>query len=177
MPKHKDGRRTLYEKEFCKQKLKLEDREYELLAGDPFFKFITIGSFIYFDIEYRIVAVNSFSFKELEPDIEKFEKQRETKKQLVYKLYCGRHSPLPSGTVRPLSQYELWEKTSVKAIENLYGFTHFSWIKPSEFLGDHVFPKNGGFAVRGLPSHPRNQPVFNSVTTTHGDDFRSHDSI
>ena len=117
---------------------------YQELESDPFFKFLTLGSLIYFDIEYRIVAINCFSFTELEEGIVRREKETHTK--LSYKIYFGRKSMLPTGAIRPLAQYERWEKVSVDIITILFKFTHFSWIKPSEFLGDHVFPKNGGFA-------------------------------
>ena len=126
------------EPSYLKQKIKREgatEGEVKQLESDPFFKFLTIGGFIYFDIEYKIVHVSAISFTELEEGISP---------DLVNKVYCGRVSSLPSLAIRPLAQSERWETVSVPHIQSSFGFTHYSWIKPSEFLGDHVFPKNGG---------------------------------
>ena len=140
------------------------DGQLKLLEGDPFYMFLTVGALIYFDIEYRIIAINCFSFNELEPGGGIEQRERETNTKLSRKLYFGRKSVLPSGAIRPLAQYERWEKVSVELIRNVFGFTHYSWIKPSEFLGDHVFPKNGGFAYLDESSRTG---IFYPIITPH----------
>jgi hypothetical protein len=47
--------------------------------------------------------------------------------------------------VAHLDAQKRWWRVTVKDVEQAE-FTHFSWIMPSEFVGDTVFARHGGFA-------------------------------
>ncbi len=44
-----------------------------------------------------------------------------------------------------LDEQKRWWRVTVKDVEQAE-YTHFSWILPSEFVGDTVFARHGGFA-------------------------------
>ena len=120
------------------------DTDYSL-RNDPFFNFLTVGAFIYFDLGYNIMSVAALGFFQPQPTFSDVFYTSGT----LGKIYFGRHSKLPLSTIRPLARCSRWQKVTVPAVQRLR-FTHFAWIKPSEFLGDHVFPKNGGFAYLNI---------------------------
>jgi hypothetical protein len=93
-------------------------------------------------MSYSIVGVSSLCFHEMN---ERFAEKHKMSTRDVTKLYYGRPSPLPPTAIGPINEHARWVPVSVPVIQ-MYGFTHYAWIKPSEFLGDHVFPKSGGFA-------------------------------
>ena len=43
-----------------------------------------------------------------------------------------------------------------------YGYTHYTWILPSEFIGDHIFTQSGGFAY--LHEEPYTKSLYFPVT-------------
>ena len=122
-------------------KVRFGDNFSKRLWVDPFFNLLTVGGFVFFDIEYKIVDVKSLCFIEVDNKLI----HPERNKGVAGKLYYGRPTLLPESAIRPLVQNDRWQKVSVSALTK-FGFTHFAWIKPSEFLGEYVFPKHGGFA-------------------------------
>ena len=115
----------------------------------PFVAFISIGAFVYFNYRYDVVGINAMRFTELQRDEEK----------TPAKLFYGAGSPLPKSVIRPLREAGRWEKVTVKSILD-YGFTHYTWILPSEFIADHIFPKDGGFAyLHGRESKSAYYPI------------------
>lgn len=88
------------------------------------------GAFIYFNYKYDVVGINALRFDELSKDEVK----------TPAKIYYGPGSPLPKTAIRPLAEAGRWQAVTVPQMIS-YGFTHYTWILPSEFIGDHIFPK------------------------------------
>ena len=110
---------------------------------DPFVLFLTTGGFMFFDKEYKIVSILALSFAEQVSD---------RLCACTTKLFCGRPTRpknLPHTAIRPLFDCGRWEVVTVQAMR-AFGFTHFAWIKPFEFIGDHVFTEYGGFAYLNM---------------------------
>lgn len=47
-----------------------------------------------------------------------------------------------------------WVRVTEPTLVKSFGFCHFAWINPSEFLGDHIFPIQGRpqEGVWGIPT-------------------------
>ena len=103
----------------------------------PFVAFISVGAFVYFNYRYDVVGINAMRFTELRRDEEK----------TPAKMFYGEGSPLPQSVIRPLEEAGRWQEVTVPTIRD-YGFTGYTWILPSEFISDHIFPKDGGFAYK-----------------------------
>lgn len=136
----------------------LDEDELRSAEADPFMNFLLVGSYMYFDSSYHIVGVMAFCFRELDADAlpQGF---------ALKKTFYGRPCPLPKSAIRPLNQLGRWRTVTVDYIRSS-NFTHFAWIKPSEFLGDHVFPKNGGFAYL---HHNWQESQFYPIVTPYDD--------
>ena len=120
----------------------LSEEEAADAWSDPFFNLLIVGAFLYFNMSYQIIGVSALCFTQM--DQATLDKHAAAKGSLL-KIFYGRPQTLPPSAIRPINQNERWIPVSVPVIQQ-YGFTHYAWIKPSEFLGDHTFPKNGGFA-------------------------------
>ena len=103
-------------------------------TADPFVQWLCTGAFVYFDFAFDIVAVNALCFDELDPLTSS-----------TSALYYGSPSPLPRMAFEPLFDLGRWWPVTVTGQLDS-GFTHFTFVKPSEFLGDHIFTNSGGFA-------------------------------
>ena len=105
----------------------------KLDMDDPFVNLLLVGGFLYFNHTYDICAINSVSFREARSAT------------TTAALYLGASSPLPRMAVAPLEEAQRWKSVTARRLLDL-GFTHFSWVCPSEFIGDSIFTRSGGFA-------------------------------
>jgi len=48
----------------------------------------------------------------------------------------------------PLHEAGRWQPVTAQRVRD-QGFTHFSWVCPSEFVGDSIFTKSGGESMSG----------------------------
>jgi hypothetical protein len=112
----------------------LKAAEVEVNQLDPFVQWLCTGAFVYFDFKFDIVAINAMSFDEL------------GKEQSASAIYYGEPCELPIMAIEPLHDLGRWWPISVGRLRKTFGFTHFAWVVPSEFLGDHIFTNSGGFA-------------------------------
>ena len=108
---------------------------------DPFVAWIMLGAFIYFDYQFDIVGINAVNFGEI----------RDASKPTS--LCLGDPSPVPANCTRTLDEWGRWKPVTSNALIDL-GFTHFAWICPSEFIGNYIFPKSGGFAYLHADDRP-----------------------
>jgi hypothetical protein len=99
--------------------------------ADPFVCLLKFGGFLYFDSTYDIVAANSISFDEVQEG--------------TSALYLGTHSDFPAMAVDPLFEAGRWHPCTDRRLQRL-GYTKYAWVTPSEFLGDSIFTRSGGFA-------------------------------
>jgi hypothetical protein len=99
--------------------------------ADPFVCLLKFGGFLYFDSTYDIVAANSISFDEVQEG--------------TSAMYLGTHSDLPAMAVDPLFEAGRWHPCTDRRLQRL-GYTKYAWVTPSEFLGDSIFTRSGGFA-------------------------------
>jgi len=106
-------------------------REMKINMEDAFVNWIINGAFIYFDFKYDIVAVNALSF---------------TSKAESATITFADATPLPLSAIQPLADLKRWMPISVDLLKDTFNFTHYAWVIPSEFLGDHIFSQSGGFA-------------------------------
>ena len=109
----------------------LKNLEEPLDTSDPFVCLLFYGGFLYFDHTYDIVAVNSVTFDQVTGN--------------TSAIYLGSSSPLPPMSIDPLKEGGRFIPLTGERIRRM-GFTHFAWICPSEFVGDSIFTKSGGFA-------------------------------
>ena len=115
----------------------------KLDMSDPFVALIMYGGFLYFDHTYEIVAVNSLSVDEVP--------------ESTSALYLGAESDLPPMAIGPLEELQRWLPVTSDRLRK-YGYTHFAWICPSEFVGDSIFTISGGFAY--LHKDPNKSKFF-----------------
>ena len=111
-----------------------QNDERDKALYDPFLCFLTVGAYLYFDMAYKIVGISALCFREC-PE---WFVRNYNRSGVLRKLYYGRPSKLPKSTIRPVIKEGRWRKVTVPDIQTYYGFQWFTWIKPSEFLGDHV---------------------------------------
>ena len=113
----------------------------KLNEADPLVMFLTMGGFIYYDFTFDIVRVNAISLRECETHVAvgSTTMQRSS-------LCLGESCGLPLSCISPLLERQRWVPVATKHLHEHFGFTHFCWILPSEFLGDHIFTPSGGFA-------------------------------
>ena len=109
--------------------------------ADPFVCLLKTGGFLYFDSTYDIVAANSICFDEVQEG--------------TSALYLGTHSDLPAMAKDPLFETGRWHPCTDRRLERL-GYTKYAWVTPSEFLGDSIFTRSGGFAYL----HVSNQSIY-----------------
>jgi len=118
----------------CNELLKMSGEDQsEMDWRDPFCNWLLNGGFVYFDHKYDIVAINAIYLGEMES------------KTSV--LYIGASSTLPHTAINSLDEGKRWVSVTDKRFRS-QGFTHFAWICPSEFVGDHIYTQSGGFAFR-----------------------------
>ena len=101
--------------------------------GDPFCNWLLNGGFVYFDHKYDIIAINAIYLGEM--------------KKNAKVLYVGAPSKLPDTAISSIDEGKRWVSVTEERFRS-QGFTHFAWICPSEFVGDHIYTKSGGFAFR-----------------------------
>ena len=53
---------------------------------------------------------------------------------------------LPLTAIQPLTETKRWMPISTDLLTKTFHYTHYAWVTPSEFLGDHIFTPSGGFA-------------------------------
>jgi len=123
--------------------VKTLDGQEALDFTDPFVCLLMFGGFLYFNNVYDIVAINSVCFDEV--------------KDNTSALYLGASAPLPLMSVDPLHQANRWKAVTLPRLRKM-GYTHFAWICPSEFLGDSIFTRSGGFAY--LHTDPKKSCYF-----------------
>ena len=109
--------------------------------ADPFVCLLKTGGFLYFDSTYDIVAANSICFDEVQEG--------------TSALYLGTHSDLPAMAKDPLFETGRWHPCTDRRLQRL-GYTKYAWVTPSEFLGDSIFTRSGGFAYL----HVSNQSIY-----------------
>ena len=69
-----------------------------------------------------------------------------TSRQVPMGTVCmGQCSHLPRSAIPQLHEWGRWTPVTVP-MPPQFGFTHFAYVTPSEFIGDHIFPRSGGFA-------------------------------
>jgi len=125
---------------------------------DPFVCLFKCGGFIYLDADYKVVAINSFSFDEVGENTTgkksivrstslfyKEVKEDTSAKKTTLVMNLGRHSPLPETSTEALEAWGRFQPVTVPWLNEL-GYTEFAWVCPSEILGDLVYPTGGGFA-------------------------------
>jgi hypothetical protein len=114
-----------------------------ICSGDPFVKWLTTGAFIYFDYQFDVIGINAVSFEECGTGAAS---PAAAPRSTMSALCLGDSSPLPRSAIQPLHDGSRWCQVSEPTLVYSFGFGHFTWINPSEFLGDHIFPMSGGFA-------------------------------
>ena len=119
----------------------------DICWDDPFISWIMMGAFVYFDYQFDLVAINAVSLGEM---------KKVPKKPTSVCL--GASSPLPTTSVRTLQEWRRWKPVTSVSLKSL-GFTHFAWIVPSEFIGNYIFPKSGGFAYLHKDDRLLQEPV------------------
>ena len=108
---------------------------------DPFIRWLVSGAFVYFNYLFDIVGINAISF-----DGNPHEDKSTAPWFSQLCLPLGESSALPSSAIAPLQGLQRWVAVTDRRLRELFGFSHMAYITPSEFIGDHIFPKNGGFA-------------------------------
>eukprot|EP00667_Euglena_gracilis_P002377 EG_transcript_2377 len=100
---------------------------------DPFVRWLVTGAFVYFDFQFDVIAINALNFGTLPGDHK-------------LTLCLGNSETLPLSAVQPLWDWGRWTPVTEPHVRDYFHFTHFAWITASEFIGDHIYPKDGGFA-------------------------------
>eukprot|EP01052_Picozoa_sp_SAG31_P015648 SAG31_NODE_1011_length_10382_cov_8.910240_11_plen_603_part_00 len=166
-----------------------------ICKSDPFVKWLTTGAFVYYDHKYDVVAINALSFDEVQDtNIAQLKFQGcDPTEMLSLHSEAAKRQRLPDVSVDPLETSGRWWPITISHFK-LEGFTHFAWIKPSEFLGGYIFTKSGGFAYKHedkynksiyyavgvsssrLPTWPMkyNAPLCVDGLTTHVDPMQGH---
>ena len=110
--------------------------EMEVDLADPFVVWLTTGAFMYFDYHFDILGINAVSIQPTEVRDDKCP---------VRSLCMGQPSHLPRSAIEQLHGWGRWSRITIP-LPDAFDFTHFAYITPSEFIGDHIFPRSGGFA-------------------------------
>jgi len=114
---------------------------------DPFVSWLLTGAFLYFDYKYDIIGINAISFAEQSA-------------AASATLCLGESTLLPLSAIQPLAEYGRWTSITANGFDT-FGFTHFAWVTPSEFLSDHIFTPSGGFAYLHASDWDEEQSDFN----------------
>jgi len=122
-------------------------QELEIDQDDPFVMMLRVGAYIYFDHVYDICAINALCF------------DAENRYQGNSRINYGTATPMPPMPINHLDECDRWRPVTIPHIAK-QGFTHFTWVTPSEILGDHIFTPSGGFAYKHVePQRSRFFPV------------------
>mmetsp|Transcript_21074 Transcript_21074/g.37711 ORF Transcript_21074/g.37711 Transcript_21074/m.37711 type:complete len:1057 (-) Transcript_21074:472-3642(-) len=113
----------------------------QLNLQDPFMRWLVSGAFFYFNYLFDIVGINAISF-----DGNPHEDKSNAPWHSQLCLPLGESCALPSSAIQPLQGLQRWVQVTDRRMRGVFGFSHMAYITPSEFIGDHIFPKNGGFA-------------------------------
>lgn len=76
-------------------------------------------------------------------------------------LHYGKQQELPKSALRALEEANRWEPVTIPQMR-LGGYSHYAWVTPSEFLGDSIYPKDGGFAFRSEAGQHAFYPIVGS---------------
>eukprot|EP00668_Euglena_longa_P006643 GGOE01007946.1.p1 GENE.GGOE01007946.1~~GGOE01007946.1.p1 ORF type:complete len:885 (+),score=274.05 GGOE01007946.1:228-2657(+) len=111
----------------------LRSSKTKINRDDPFVRWLITGAFVYFDFQFDVIAINALNFGTLPNDHK-------------LTLCLGNSETLPLSAIQPLWDWSRWTPVTEIHVRDYFRFTHFAWITSSEFIGDHIYPKDGGFA-------------------------------
>jgi len=99
--------------------------------------FLRLGGFLYFNDSFEVVSLSALS--------DCASNKQETRSV----LHLGPPLPMPQSAMDSIGATRRWwrvaRKKTLTAAKAL-GYSHFTWVRPSEVLADHVFCGHGGFA-------------------------------